>query len=77
MRVFAVSSGTIWARGSSSFSTVSTMSVLNVPDGWSSTVPMGTRESLSVSALRMLFRVMKAHRCEMIVEADASHTLPR
>ena len=75
--MLAVSSGTICASGSSSFSTVSTMIVLNFPDGVSRIVPMGTRESFSVIAMRIFRRMIKADSWLFIVENVPNHTCPR
>ena len=65
------------ARGSSSFSTVSTSSVLNLPDGVSRIYPMGTRESFAVSSVRMFFKIVNADRWLSMVEAVLSHVLPK
>ena len=76
-RMFAVSSGIMWARGSSSFSTVSTSMVLNLPDGVSRIYPMGTRASFPVSSVRMFFRMVKALRWLSMVEAVPNQVLPK
>ena len=69
----------VWDKcnGSSSFSTVSTMIVLNFPDGVSRIVPMGTRESFSVIAMRIFRRMIKADSWLFIVEKVPNHTCPR
>lgn len=68
IRVFAVNSGTICARGSSSFSTVSTNMDLYFPDGVSKIVPIGIRASFAVMAFRIWASMVNAARWERMVE---------
>ena len=75
--MLAVSSGTMCARGSSSFSTVSTMTVLNFPEGVSRIVPMGTRESFAVMVVRIFFRIIKADSWLFMVEKVPSQSCPK
>lgn len=51
-----------------------TMIVLNFPDGVSRIVPMGTRESFSVIAMRIFRRMIKADSWLFIVEKVPNHT---
>ena len=51
--------------------------VLNVPEGVSRIVPIGTRESFPAIAVRMFPRIVKAASWLLIVENVPSHTCPR
>lgn len=64
------------ARGTSIFSTVSTMSVLSLPEGVSITLPSGIRDSLAAMSVLMPFRMAKAARWESTVDAVPSATRP-
>lgn len=77
MKRLAVSSGIMCASGSSSFSMVSTNSVLNFPEGVSKMIPIGTRESFAVNSIRIFFRIVNADRWLSMVEAVFSQVPPR